>query len=142
MILQPVSERSIQCPRVCRLPMLTWCLCVVTLFAPPASAQTTAMPMPFVQPQFFNANGTVCNGCKLQSWAAGTSTPQATFTDSTSVTPNANPVVLDSAGRANIYLNNLSYKLQLQTSAGVPIWTVDNISTANLSSVASVTSSG
>jgi hypothetical protein len=98
------------------------------------------MPMPFVEPQFFNTNGIMCSGCKLQSWAAGTSTPQATFTDSTGGTPNANPVILDSAGRANIYLSNLSYKLQLQTSAGVPIWTVDNITAANLNSVASTTS--
>src|SRR5262249_41953545 len=112
---------------------LAFC-CAAVVSSSRLAAQTAAMPMPFIEPQFFNSNGTTCSGCKLQSWAAGTSTPQATFTDSTGGTPNPNPVILDSAGRANIYLSNLSYKLQLQTSSGSPIWTVDNMTAANLSS--------
>ncbi len=114
---------------------------ICALCALPAGAQTSALPMPFVEPQFFNTNGSVCSGCKLQSWAAGTSTPQPTYTDSTGATQNPNPVILDSGGRANIWLGPLSYKLQLQTAAGAPIWTVDNVSSSTLGAVASLTSS-
>lgn len=111
------------------------------LTAVPASAQISAFPMPFVEPQFFNTNGSPCSGCKLQTWSAGTTTPLATFTDSTSSTPNSNPVILDAGGRANVWLSSFAYKMQLQTAGGAPIWTVDNVVSANFPFFASISSS-
>jgi len=92
--------------------------------------------------QFFDDNGDPLSGGKIYSYQAGTTTPQATYTDSSLVTPNANPVVLDSAGRASIWLDpSLSYKLVVKTSADVTIKTEDNIIgtlTANAVNTASI----
>lgn len=97
-------------------------LCVL---AGAASAQVS--PVPFVKPQYFDSNGRPCAGCKLFSYIAGTATPQVTYLDPSGVFPNTNPVILDAAGRANIYLSANGYKLILQTAAGSTIWTVDNV---------------
>jgi hypothetical protein len=70
-------------------------------------------------------------GGKLYTYAGGTSTPYATYTDSTGNTANANPVILDSRGEANVWLEQgVSYKFELTDSLDVPIWTVDNINAA------------
>ena len=67
-------------------------------------------------------------GGKLFTYAAGTSTPQATYTDSTGNTPNTNPVILNFRGEAFVWLNPLqSYKFVLQDAFGNLIWTEDNI---------------
>lgn len=79
--------------------------------------------------QFFGNTGAILNGGKLYTYAAGTSTPQATYTDSALLVPNANPIILDSAGRAVIYLpTNTAYKFVLNTSADVLVWSQDNVS--------------
>jgi hypothetical protein len=84
--------------------------------------------------QFFDANGDPLVGGKLYTYAAGTTTPLATYTDSTGATPNTNPIILDSRGEANVWLTAVAYKFELKTSADALIWTVDNISNAlNLS---------
>lgn len=88
-------------------------------------------PSPFVVPQYFDNSGHPCAGCKLASFAAGTSTPLATFSDPSGVFPNSQPVILDSAGRARIYLTGASYKLVLSTAAGTQIWSVDQVASSN-----------
>jgi hypothetical protein len=94
---------------------------------------TSLSPPPKLQ--FFDANGTPLVGGLLYTYAAGTTTPLASYTDSTGNTPNTNPIILDSRGEANVWLGTASYKLTLYTSVSVLIWTVDNISTngSNLS---------
>jgi hypothetical protein len=80
--------------------------------------------------QFFDNNGNPLAGGLIYTYAAGTTTPAATYTSSSGLTANANPIVLDSAGRtpAQIWLTSgLSYKFVLQTSLGVTIKTDDNI---------------
>lgn len=86
------------------------------------------MAAPLVEPkiQFFDNNGVVLAGGKLQSYQPGTSTPKSTYTNQAGVTPNANPVILDSAGRANIWLSG-NYRLVLSDSADNVIWVVDNV---------------
>jgi len=90
---------------------------------------TTLSPSP--KQQFFAADGTPLVGGKLYSYEAGTTTPLATYTDSTGATANTNPVILDSRGEANVWLGSSAYKLALYTSTDVLIWTVDNITTAS-----------
>jgi hypothetical protein len=82
--------------------------------------------MPF--PKFFavNASGTPYAGGKLWSYASGLVTPQDTYSDSIG-TPNTNPVILDSAGRATVYLAPKAYSFELQDSNDVSIWTADPI---------------
>jgi hypothetical protein len=80
--------------------------------------------------QFFDNDGNPLVGGKLYTYAAGTTTPLATYTDSTGATPNTNPVILDSRGEANVWLAAQSYKFVLKTSTDSTIWTVDNVSNA------------
>ncbi len=98
---------------------------LLSVVTAPAFAQGTVMPVP--RAAFYDNNGAPCNGCTLDAWAAGTTTPQATYSDAALTTANANPVVLDSAGRATIFLSATSYRFRLSTSAGVVLWTQDNI---------------
>lgn len=92
-----------------------------------------AVLLPF--PKFFalNDSGAPLAGGLVWTYAAGTSTPLATYTDQSGNTANANPVVLDAAGRANIWLGASPYKIVLETAAtppahGTVIWSVDNVS--------------
>jgi parallel beta-helix repeat protein len=87
----------------------------------------TTILSPVPKLQFFTAAGVPLVGGKLFTYAAGTSSPLATYTDSTGVTSNTNPVILDSRGEANVWLGNSSYKFKLTDSNDVEIWTVDNI---------------
>ena len=80
--------------------------------------------------QFFDNNGVPLSGGLIYTYAAGTTTPVATYTSDTGLVLNANPIVLDSAGRtpAQIWLTSgNSYKFLLQTSLGVTIRTDDDI---------------
>jgi len=82
---------------------------------------------PYVFWQNFDNNGNPLAGGKVYTYEAGTSTPKATYTDSGGLTANANPVILDSAGRAAIWLGDGGYKFILKTAADVTIDTEDNI---------------
>lgn len=80
--------------------------------------------------QFFNNNGVPLAGGKLYTYAAGTTTPQATYTSMAGNIAQTNPIILDSAGRVaeEIWLTiGQSYKFKLATSSDVEIWTKDNI---------------
>ena len=79
--------------------------------------------------QFFTEGGIPLAGGKLYSYAAGTTTPLATYTTSTGIQNNTNPIILDSRGEAAVWLGAASYKLKLTDSTDVEIWTVDNITT-------------
>lgn len=87
-------------------------------------------PAASARPQFFDSQGAVLAGGKLYWYLAGTTTPEDTYTDSTGATANANPIVLDSAGRpaTGIYLEeSVSYKLVVHDSSGNTVFTQDNV---------------
>lgn len=80
--------------------------------------------------QFFDNNGVPLAGGKLYTYAAGTTTPQVTYTTSAGNVAHTNPIVLDSAGRVpsgEIWLAFPPYKFVLHTSTNVLIATYDNI---------------
>lgn len=79
--------------------------------------------------QFFTAGGIPLVGGKLYSYAAGTTTPLATYIDAAGVSTNTNPIILDSRGEAAVWLGASSYKLKLTDPSDVEIWTSDNITT-------------
>lgn len=87
-----------------------------------------AVLTPAAKMQFFTADGEPLVGGKLYTYSAGTTTPQATYTDNTGGTANTNPVILDSRGEANIWLGGLIYKFKLADADDAEIWTVDYIS--------------
>ncbi len=95
---------------------------------------TTMLISPLPKFQFFNNNGVPAAGGKLFSYAAGAGTnKQATYTDSTGGTPNANPIILDANGRCDCWLDPaLIYKFVLAPSTDTdppsnPFWTVDQV---------------
>lgn len=90
---------------------------------------------PLPKLQFFTASGVPLVGGKLYSYAAGTTTPLATYTDSTESATNTNPIILDSRGEAGVWLSTAAYKLRLTTSDDVEIWTVDNITSISQESL-------
>lgn len=102
-------------------------LLILISLALPALAQVPVAPI--VQPHvtFVNASGDPCAACSLYSYVAGTTTPLPTYTDSSGTSQNTNPIVLDAAGGAQIWLGTSSYKLILKDSNGTTIWTVDNV---------------
>jgi hypothetical protein len=85
----------------------------------------TVMPAPKFVGLDNNANPVSAG--KLYTYLAGTTTPQPTYTDVNLTVANANPVVLDSAGRATVFLSGTSYKFVLTDANDVPIWTQDNV---------------
>ena len=67
-------------------------------------------------------------GGQLYTYAAGTSTPQATYTDSTGTTPNTNPIILNSRGEAFVWLTaGQAYKFVLYDANNNLIWSEDQI---------------
>jgi hypothetical protein len=88
-------------------------------------------PVGGVAAQFFTNSGVILSGGKLYTYAAGTTTPKATYTSSSGNTAHTNPIILDSAGRVpggEIWLLAPPYKFALYTSTDVLIATYDNIS--------------
>ena len=80
--------------------------------------------------QFFDNNGNPLSGGKLYTYAAGTTTPQPTWTTPGGTILHTNPIILDSAGRPpqEIWLSvAASYKFVLNTSTDVLIATYDNV---------------
>lgn len=75
----------------------------------------------------FDSNGDPLSGGLLYTYEAGTTTPKATYTTEAGDIANANPVVLDSDGYADVWLGDGGYKFVLKTSADVTIWTVDDL---------------
>jgi len=83
---------------------------------------------PTPKQQIFGTDGEPLVGGKIYTYAAGTSTPIATYTDYTAGTANTNPIILDSRGQANIWLlSTVSYKFIVRDANDVLLYTVDNI---------------
>lgn len=86
--------------------------------------------VPDIFRQHFDNLGEELNGGTIDTYEGGTVTPATTWTESTGGTAQANPIVLDSAGReqGGIWITaGTAYKFVLKTSAGVTLDTVDNV---------------
>ena len=90
----------------------------------------SAMLPPVPKVQFFTASGEPLVGGKLYTYAAGTTSPLATYTSATGNTAYANPVILDSRGEADVWLGPSLYKWVLYDANDVLIWSVDGIGTS------------
>ena len=95
------------------------------------------IPTPTAPPSTDSAGAPLAGG-QLWTYAAGTSTPLATYSDSAGTVPNTNPVTLDARGEAVIYWGPAPYKVILKDADGATIWTVDNVASglADLASTA------
>lgn len=108
-------------------------------------AQGTLSPTPRFQ--WFDNAGVPLSSGKFYSYAAGTSSAQATYSDVGLTTQNDNPITLNSAGRpcsnngsgpeVPIFLTpGQSYKFVLTNALGTTIWTQDNCEAVPLSAAA------
>lgn len=90
--------------------------------------------------QAINAAGVV-PGALVYTYAAGTLSPLATFTDQGGLSSNRNPVECDANGMAAIWFGTNAYRIIVKTALGVVISDDDNLTSgvaaADLSSAAS-----
>jgi hypothetical protein len=80
--------------------------------------------------QFFNNDGLPLNAGKIFTYQAGSTTPLTTYTDSSGLIANTNPIILGTDGRppSTIWLTEgFFYKFVLKTSSDVTIQTYDNL---------------
>ena len=83
---------------------------------------------PTPKQQFFDANGNPLVLGKVYTYAGGTTTPIATYVDQVGLTTNTNPIILDSLGMANIWLQpSIAYKYVITDANDVLQYTTDNI---------------
>jgi hypothetical protein len=65
----------------------------------------TALSAPPLKQKFYDVDGvTPLAGGRVFTYATGTTTPQATYSDYAGTSANSNPVILDANGEATIYL--------------------------------------
>lgn len=88
--------------------------------------------------QFFDNNGRFLSGGKLYTYAAGTTTPLATYADSGLSVANPNPVVMNVRGEAVVWLQDLPYKFILKDATDNTIWSVDNLNGTDAQTIASI----
>lgn len=103
----------------------------------------TTSPLIIPVARFFDASGNPLAGGFVYTYAAGTDTPKASYTDFGGQTPNTNPVELDMSGQAAIWLDG-NYKINLTDSddvqqANYPVDNVSSISTGSISEYAVTT---
>lgn len=93
---------------------------------------------PLVKAQFFDANGNPLASGKVHTYATGTSTPKTTYSDAGG-TANANPIILNARGEADIWLDSdAAYRFVVKDSADNTIWTKDDIATGSNPTIATV----
>lgn len=80
--------------------------------------------------QFYIFNQLPANGGKIHTYEAGTTTPIVTY-KTKGGTPHTNPIICDSDGGVQIWLDDgVGYKFVITSHDDQPIDTIDNVSTA------------
>lgn len=90
---------------------------------------------------FLDANGDPLAGGTVTFYVPGTTTLKDTYQDSSAVTLNTNPVILDSAGRATIFGVG-AYRQVVKDALGDVIWDQNTADTASTTSSWGGTSTG
>lgn len=93
---------------------------------------------PVFKQKFFDNSGIPLNGGKLFSYLATTTTKTATYSDAAGSSLNANPILLNFRGEADVFIEpSKGYKFVLAPSTDTdpptnPIWTADNVRSSQL----------
>lgn len=78
--------------------------------------------------QVVDANGRPRSGARLYTYAAGTSTPLATYSDAGLTIANTNPVIADAAGMfGDIFIDNIEYHIVLRDANDVTVEDADPV---------------
>ncbi len=96
---------------------------------------------PWLKPRFFitGTNRPLAGGL-MYTYKAGTTTPATTYSDDAG-TPNTNPIVLNSDGQCDLFLDDaVSYRIILKNSAGVTQFDKDRIASLGSTQVQSFNS--
>lgn len=82
----------------------------------------------FIPPkvQYMDGSGNPIVGGHVYTYINHTSTPKASYTDYTATVENTNPVILDSDGRASIWLTG-AYRIRVTDADDDPIYTFDDV---------------
>jgi hypothetical protein len=102
-------------------------IATVLIFLGTVVAQVSVAPLPYARVQFLSGTGVPLAGGHVHTYQAGGTVPQATYTDYSGLVANANPVVLDAGGFADIWLAPLTYNIVVENAAGVLQWSVDGL---------------
>ena len=105
-----------------------------------AFAQTASI-LPQGYTQYLDSNGKPLSAGKVYNYIPSTTTPKTTWQDAAETIPNANPVILDAAGRAKI-LGDGSYRQIVKDRNGVTIWDAVTSSTGSGSTSPTATGDG
>ncbi len=103
-----------------------------------AFAQDPVQITPFQLMTFDGNSGNVkaCAGCSIYTYIAGSNTPSPTYTNSSLMVQNTNPVITNSKGYAagadgitttGIWVGTVCLKLVAKDDNSVTLWTQDNI---------------
>lgn len=92
--------------------------------------------------RFFDNNGAPLAGGLVYTYASGTTTPLGTFTDEGGLTPNANPIVLDAYGYADIWLGDTAYKFIVNDANDVLVREVDPVQSLAAQIAAAIVTAG
>lgn len=89
---------------------------------------TIIMAAPIGNPKFHadDNDGNPLVGGKLHTYAPGTTTNKATYTDASLSVANANPIILDSRGEASVWPDGAT-KYVLKDADDNTIWTMDSV---------------
>lgn len=90
----------------------------------------SATPLTRVIVTEIDSNGDPLSSGKVYAFETGTATPKTTWTDSSKGTPNAHPVVLNSNGQADIWIDSTDgqYRIRVDDANDVTVWgPVDNV---------------
>lgn len=115
------------------------CALASSLFFVHRTAYAQVALSPVAHMQFLDSSARPLAGGCVFTYSAGTTTPLATYIDSSGSISNPNPVILDSGGFANIWLSATAYKFVVYSNGGVNCstgtyqWAVDNITTSTSS---------
>lgn len=95
----------------------------IILFCTGAAAMAQAPNVqvaPVAHQIFLSTSGApLVSGCVTTS-VSGSNTPLTTYTDSTALTQNSNPIILGSDGGADIWMTNTAYRFTVVAYDGIP----------------------
>ena len=85
-----------------------------------------ATPMPPIRARFTSKLGIPLSGCKVYTYEPNSNIPKTTWIDIDKTVENTNPILLDAAGEADIFLDGL-YQIVVKDRFGFTVYDVEKI---------------